>query len=309
MEIIQSLLVMLLLIGLGFFSRNRGIFQKGDVKVISSFVYYFCLPALFLVKISQVDFLGLEPMIILGSVLPILIVWILLILAFFYRLINRDVFILLSLSVVMGSNAFFGLAFFEFFQNGYHYQNAIITASLLGALGIFLSLLMFEFSQEKPSVSKVLKSLRTNPLLIAIVVGFVLSFIGFSESFLHSGFEILGMASGSLAVFTLGIFLYDNFSLDKAREAFYYSMFRFISLAVGVLITLLILHFFYYESFMFDVQQFLLLQTAIPAAVSLVVFAERYNYKVSEITGMVILTSLLSFVFMILYYAMSFVVF
>ncbi|MEI7942543.1 MAG: AEC family transporter, partial [Candidatus Riflemargulisbacteria bacterium] len=297
------------LIGLGALSRNRGIFQKGDVKVISSFVYYFCLPALFLVKISQIDFLGLEPMLVLGSFIPIFFVWILLILAFLYRVINRDVFILLSLSVVMGSNAFFGLAFFEFFQNGYHYQNAIITASLLGALGVFLSLLMFEFSQDKPSVSKVLRNLRKNPLLIAIVVGVFFSFIGFNESFLHSGFEMLGMAAGSIAVFSLGIFLYDNFSLEKAREAFYYSIFRFISLAVGVLLTLYILHFFYYESFMFDVQQFLLLQTAVPAAVSLVIFAERYNYKVSEITGIVILTSCLSFVFMILYYALSFVVF
>ena len=209
----------------------------------------------------------------------------------------------------MGSNAFFGLAFFQFFQNGYHYQNAIITASLLGALGIFLSLLMFEFSQDKPSVSKVLRSLRTNPLLIAIVIGVIFSFIGFRESFLHSAFELLGMASGSIAVFSLGIFLYDNFSLEKASEAFYYSMFRFISLALGVFLTLYILHFFYYESFMLDVQQFLLLQTAIPSAVSLVIFAERYNYKVSEITGIVILTSCLSFVFMILYYALSFVVF
>lgn len=44
-----------------------------------------------------------------------------------------------------------------------------------------------------------------------------------------------------------------------------------------------------------DLNQFLLLQSGIPSAVSLVVFAERYEYKIAEVAGMVILTSLLSF--------------
>lgn len=45
-----------------------------------------------------------------------------------------------------------------------------------------------------------------------------------------------------------------------------------------------------------DLNQFLFLQSGIPAAVSLVVFAERYRYKLPQITGMVLLTSILSFV-------------
>jgi predicted permease len=43
-------------------------------------------------------------------------------------------------------------------------------------------------------------------------------------------------------------------------------------------------------------QRFLLLQSGIPAAISLAVFAERYEYKLGEITGMVIMTSILSFI-------------
>ncbi len=308
MEILQSLLVLILLMGLGVLSRYSGIFKKDDVKVISSFVYYFSLPALFLVKISQIDFFQLDAVLLWGSVVPILLVWLLLIVGYLTHFLKRDTFILLSLSVVMGSNAFFGLAFFEFFQNGYHYENAIITASLLGALGIFLSLLMFEFSRETISVRKVLKNLKTNPLLIAIFVGIIFSIIGFSDSFLHRSFEFLGMAAGSIAVFSLGIFMYDSFSIEKVREALFYSLFRFISLAIGVLFSLFVLQFFYLEFFIFDIKQFLLLQTAIPAAVSLVIFAGRYDYKVSEITGMVILTSILSFFFMILYYSLSYLI-
>ena len=44
-----------------------------------------------------------------------------------------------------------------------------------------------------------------------------------------------------------------------------------------------------------DVNAFLLLQSGMPAAISLVVFAQRYEYKTAEIAGFVILTSLFSF--------------
>jgi len=40
--------------------------------------------------------------------------------------------------------------------------------------------------------------------------------------------------------------------------------------------------------------QFLLLEHGMPSAIGLVVFAERYDYKVSETAGIVSLTSILS---------------
>ncbi|GEM_PF-812338 len=309
MEVIQSLLVLFILIGLGALSRRANIFQKSDVKVISSFVYYFSLPALFLAKISLLQLSEIEPVIVWGSIVPILLVWIALIVLFTLSAINKDMFILLSLSVIMGSNAFFGLAFFESFQSGSYYYNAVITASLLGAIGIFLSLIMFEFASDDISVKKIFKNLKYNPLLIAIAVGLLFSLVGFRESFLHSSFEMLGHAAGGVAVFSLGIFLYDNFSIEKIRAALFYSLFRFISLPIGLFFSMFLLRMFYVDFYVFETQQFLLLQTAIPAAVALVVLAEVYKYKVSEISGIVILTSLLSFVFMIFHYYLSIIIF
>ncbi len=66
---------------------------------------------------------------------------------------------------------------------------------------------------------------------------------------------------------------------------------------------------FYNIAILFELKQFLLLQTAIPAAVSLVIFAERYNYKIAEITGIVILTSLFSFGFITINYFLSYLIF
>jgi predicted permease len=45
-----------------------------------------------------------------------------------------------------------------------------------------------------------------------------------------------------------------------------------------------------------ELAQFLLLENGMPAAIALVVFAERYNFKVTETSGIVSLTSILSFV-------------
>ncbi len=309
MEIIKSLLILMILVGLGALSRRTNVFKKGDVKVLSSFVFYFSLPALFLVKISKMDLTGLDPVLIFGSVLPILLVFIALIIVHSTGLIKRDKFILLSLSVVMGSNAFFGLAFFEFFKEGYHYANAIVSASFLGAMGIVLSLVIFEFSKEKASITKIIASLRKNPLLISIAVGVIFSLIGFSDSFFHSSFEILGNASGSIAVFSLGIFLFDKLSMKNLVSSLGYAFFRFIALAIGVVSILTFFHVFSVDLPSFDLKQFLLLQASIPAAVSLVIFAERYNYKVVEITGMVIATSLLSFIVMIVNYYLSYLLF
>ncbi len=45
-----------------------------------------------------------------------------------------------------------------------------------------------------------------------------------------------------------------------------------------------------------DFNQFLMLENSMPAAIALVVFAERYDYKVTETAGIVSLTSILSFI-------------
>jgi len=48
MEILESLIAILIVALLGMLSRKTGIFAAEHVKVISSFVYYFALPSIFL---------------------------------------------------------------------------------------------------------------------------------------------------------------------------------------------------------------------------------------------------------------------
>ena len=100
----------------------------------------------------------------------------------------------------------------------------------------------------------------------------------------------MGQTASAIAIFVLGMFIYDRFSLKSVREALPYSLFRMLALPLIAWITL---------RFILpggsEVDQFLLLENAMPAAIALVVFAERYDYKVTEIAGIVSLTSILSF--------------
>jgi len=110
----------------------------------------------------------------------------------------------------------------------------------------------------------------------------------------------LGRTASGTAIFLLGMFLYDHFSLDMVKKAMPLALFRVVALP---LVTLIVIQLFQGTDVL--VRRFLLLQSGIPAAISIAIFAERYEYKTSELTGMVILTSLASFITLGVLYFLS----
>ena len=76
--------------------------------------------------------------------------------------IRRETFVLWSTVVLFGSNAFFGLAFFEALYGGKWMQIPVLTASLLGTVGVLVTSVLFEYlSAERgfwPSVVRLLRS-------------------------------------------------------------------------------------------------------------------------------------------------------
>ncbi|MBU0581344.1 MAG: AEC family transporter [Candidatus Margulisbacteria bacterium] len=305
MELLASLAILLFLISLGFLSRYYNIFKKGQISTLTSFIYYFGLPALFIVRISKLDITLINPIVFVGSIAPILIISAFIYLFYILKIIKHEAAILLGLSIVFGSNAFFGLAFFEFFKEGAYFDHAIATASALGALGIILSLFLFELTQKKAHFKAALSKLTRNPLIIAIAIGFTLSTFGINKFFILKSLEMLGNAAPGIAVFCLGIFFYDNFSIKLITKSYHLAIFRQISLPLGFFIFVFICNKLTSDCISFNNYQFLLLQTGIPSAVSLAIFANKYKFKVQEITGLIIITSFLSFLFLGLLYLIS----
>ena len=291
MEVLTSLFTILIVVLLGILSRKYDLFKAEHVKTLSSFVYYFGLPALFFVKISGLDLYSLDLNLVLGTLLPTVILLGILLVLKGIKLLSKDTYVLLSLSISFGSYAFFGVAFFESFQDGKWLEISIMAASLLGVLGIITTLLLLEYANRQDQSRSIIQKIFTNPLILSILIGTISSLIGFQIQFLNNAFSLIGQTASAIAIFVLGMFIFDRFSLEIIKEALLYSVFRMVGLPLAAYLIIL---FFLPGSG--DLNQFLLLENSMPAAIALVVFAERYDYKITETAGIVSLTSIFSFI-------------
>jgi len=301
MQVLISLLTIFILITLGFLSRKLNILSREHTKGISSFVYYFALPALFFVKIANMNLFDFQKnfVIIVASLLPIVVILIFLFILYLLKILKKDNFLLLCLSIVFGSHVFFGIAFFEtsFGSDGLDF--AILTSSFLGPIGIILTISIFEFATNKSAESKYYVRLFTNPLIIAILLGLFFSLLNIHIDPLFASLQMLGRVAGPMSIFVLGMFVFNKFSFASLKKSLLYSLFRLSVLPLVTYLVLLPLDIQY------DLRQFLFMQSGIPIAISLAIHSERFNYKTAEISGMVIGTSLGSFpVLYLLYYLM-----
>ena len=291
MEILESLVVILIVALLGMLSRKTEIFSAEHIKTISSFVYYFALPSLFFVSLCNTDLSAIDYQVAVGSLLPIVMILVVLYVLKLLKILSKDNFILLSLSISFGSYAFFGVAFFETLYGGKWLPLSIVMSSILGLAGILFALLLFEYANKKERGLGFLMKILKNPLVISLILGIACSLLGIRLEMLNNGLSLLGKTAGGLAIFSLGIFIYDNFSMEAIRKASLYSIFRFLALPLATALV-----FLFIIDINLELQRYLILQSGIPAAISLAVFAERYEYKLAEVTGIVIITSILSFI-------------
>jgi len=215
-------------------------------------------------------------------------------------LIQKDTYVLLSLSISFGSYAFFGVAFFETFQDGKWLESSILAASLLGVFGIVSTVLLLEYANNQKKGRGILLKIISNPLIISILAGIVASLVGFRLEFLSSAFSLIGQTASATAIFVLGMFIYDRFSVAIIKDALFYSLFRMVGLPLAAFLVIQ-----YILPGSAEINQFLLLENGMPSAIALVVFAERYEYKITETTGIVSLTSIFSFVGLTVIYYLS----
>jgi predicted permease len=230
-------------------------------------------------------------LLIIGSIAPILLVVLFLSILKSFRLLSKDRYVLLSLAVTFSSSAFFGIPFFEEAMGEKGLSWAVITTSFLAPTGIVLSLTFFEFATRKERGWGFLGKVFLSPLILSIALGFLCSLLNIRIPFILKAGNFMGKTALGLAVFSLGMFIHDNLSWKIVKKGFRYTLFRIFSLPMATVLVLVL-----FSSLSHDLRMFLLLQSGIPAAISLAVFSQRYQYKIPEVSGIVIMTSLLSFI-------------
>lgn len=281
----------LLLMGIGFLSRKFGILKSGDERVLSSYVYYFALPALFLIDMAETTFATQTLAFILVGITPLFLVLAIYILLFLIFRFSKKNFYLVALSTIFGNTAFFGIPFVTFaFPTADTERLATLAAATIGIAAIALSIAMLEFYRlEKSSkiegLKQVARRLTKNPLIISIAIGILISLVGLDipsplATFLH----MMGGTTSAVAIFMLGAFLYGK-KYANLKKAFGLSLLRIIFLPIVALATLT---FFQLPSMEESV---LVLMHAMPVAVSLSVLSERYNFHREIVASLTLISS------------------
>ncbi len=289
--LIGTAVPILFLIGTGFLSRKIGILKQGDERVLSAYVYFFALPALFFIDLSETSFVAETLSFIFAGIIPVFVVVAVYVLMYAIFRFSKNTLYLITLSTVFGSLAFFGIPFITFaFPSQQSEHLATLAAATIGIVAIAVSITMLEFYrlEESPKLEglkQVANGLSRNPLIISIVAGILISVIGVEvpspvATFLH----MLGGTTSAVAVFMLGVFLFGK-KYVNLKKAFGLSLLRIILLPTLVLATLTLFNLPSMENWV------LVLMHGMPVAVSLSVLSQRYNFYKETIASLTLISS------------------
>ena len=296
--LIGTAVPILLLMVIGFLSRKFGILRQGDERVLSAYVYFFALPALFLIDLAETSFVAETLTFIFAGVIPIFVVVAVYGLLYAIFRFSKDTLYLLTLSTIFGSLAFFGIPFVTFaFPSEQTERLATLAAATIGIVAIAVSIAMLEFyrlreSSKLEGLKQVAVRLAKNPLIISIVVGILISVVGVEipspvSTFLH----MMGGTTSAVAVFMLGAFLYGK-KYENLTVAFGLSLLRIVFLPVVALATFALFRLPTMN------QSLLVLMHAMPVAVSLSVLSERYDFYRETVASLTLISSVGAIVYL-----------
>ena len=289
--LIGTAVPILLLMTIGFLSRKFGLLKLGDERVLSAYIYFFALPALFIVDLAETAFEAEILTFIFAGIIPVFIVVAVYGLLYLVFRFSRNTFYLLTLSTIFGSLAFFGIPFVTFaFPSEQTEQLATLAAASIGIVAIAVSITMLEFyrlgdSGKLDGLKHVATQLIKNPLIVSIVVGILISVVGVEipspvSTFLH----MIGGTTSAVAVFMLGAFLYGK-KYQNLTVAFGLSLLRIVFLPAVALATLTLFQLPFMN------QSMLVLMHAMPVAVSLSVLSERYEFHRETVASLTLISS------------------
>jgi len=283
---------MFLLIGAGLLSRKIGILKSGDERVLSAYVYYFALPALFFVNMTETSFTYETFEFILAGITPVLAALTIHTILYVIFRYSKSTFYLVTLCTIFGSLAFFGIPFIMFAfptQQGEHL--ATLSAASVAIVSVTISITILElYKLEEPTMWKglerVLKRLAKNPLIISIFSGILLSLIRIEiPPAISTPLHMLGSTTSTVAVFMLGVFLYGR-KYTNIGKAFKLSLLRIVFLPIVAVLTTMLFDLHNLE------RSILILMHAMPIAVSMLILSQRYDFYKETIASLILISSL-----------------
>lgn len=289
--ILRTTIPLTLLIGLGFLSKKAGFLKPGDERVLSAYIYYFALPALFIVDLSRIRFTEENIRFVAAGILPIIIILALFVLLYLIVRFSRDTLYLLVLSTVFGSFVFFGIPFATLAFPGEGEVLAALSSSTISIVGVTTSITTLElYKMGGATIEKGLKAtlarLSRNPLILSILTGLILSIANvMMPEIIAIPLHMLGSTTITVSLFMLGVFLHGRKYVNLAK-ALKLSLTRIILLPLLAILVASALNLPKIQT------AILLIMHGVPLAVSMIVLSERYGFYEDIISSLILIESL-----------------
>ena len=266
--------------------------KPGDERVLSAYVYYFALPALFLVNMSETSYNQETFRFILAAIIPVLVALMVHTALYLVLGFSKNTLYLLIISTVFGSLAFFGIPFITFaFPTAQAEHRATLAAASISPVAVTISIASLELYKLGEAslwegLRLVAKRLSTNPLIISILCGVLLSLTGIAVPLpLSTPLHMLGGTTSTVAIFMLGVFLYGR-TYTNLVEASKLSLLRMMFLPIIALLTAKLLSLPDME------RPILVLMHGMPLAISMIILGERYDFYKETIASLILISSI-----------------
>jgi malate permease and related proteins len=284
---INNLLPVLLCAGTGFL---LGKFHQLDIKTASRMAFHIFCPCLVFISIVRIKITGAEfgklavltlSVSILIGILAYLVGWSL--------KAERHLIAAMVVASMCVNNGNYGLATTQFAFGEEALARSLVcfvfATVVIYTLGVLVS------SMGKLSIAQAFRNLLKVPAIYALIAAALVRHINWQiPLFLDRSISLLGNASIPLMLVILGMQIAKTRSWPRNRMALI-SASAFLQLAVSPILALLLAHWLNLTG---PARQAAVLQASMPAAVVTTVLATQYDLDKPLVSGVVVLTTLLS---------------
>lgn len=294
MQSLFTTLPIFLIVAAGYILTRLNVAQNRWVSPLNNFVYYIALPALTILSLIGLDLTSttVQATILLSILVSIVCSIIFAVIA---RLLpfNQKTQQTIFLTATLGNTIFLGIPL-----------AGALTPSISPAIATTLSIVFFTstlvsalfileiWMKNSKSGSHLLHSLRTNPIIISLIIGLILAVIPIPkvvQDFVETPLQLIAQTASPLALFALGGFLAHH-TLQK-RDLPTIAIATILKLAVLPILFIAALNIFPTTK---DFSQLTILMAATPTAVTAFVLAEKYKLDSKLAAGTILISTTLS---------------
>lgn len=294
LEVIQVTAPIFIIIAAGFFIRKINLINADGVAVLNRLAYDIGLPALFLLNITEYslsDIFNIDIIKVIYSAYAVYFV-ILLLLTFAVRRSRKTkgAFLVSSYRVNM---AFVGLPIVWAAFGGLALAKATLVIVFLVPINVMSSIIIFRIFNrggEKFEIRRLVKSVVTDPIIIAAILGIILSYFNVQlPGFIAGSLDIISGMTVAVALLSIGA----SFRLDHLKNDL--KLVSCISLNKLILMPVLV---FLAAEYVFRMDAFdrnvIVILFATPLAVAAYIMARELRSNYNLVSSALILTTIMS---------------